>query len=434
MPGVKAVIDAILGGIQAYRDLTSSVDAAINGVSTAIGGIQTAVVNLQTAEAEYRAEQYKGELLQDERAQWRQQMSNEATASRYADMFNRVQRNIALTKYSTAFDTAQRYVWELAKVYDYETGLLSSDEKSGTQFLADIVATRSLGVEGVPIASGTTDGGLYDVVARMKANWDVLEGRLGINNPDKPTKWFSLRHDNYRIGLSNAVDKAWQQMLVNSIVTDIGSDADFRRYCQPLALSASASQGPAIVLTFETSIWGDRNFFDNPLVPGNEQFSAADYATKIDAVGVYFQGYDEHAVAGGLFVREPNVYLVPIGIDCMRSPAGTDDRKVLGWSVVDQVLPLPYAIGSTELDDPSWISTFSGSGGSAANIRRHSTLRMGYNLTSNRLVGRSAWNTKWMLVIPARSLGSDQKTILQTFAGKVKDIKLGIRAYSRQGN
>ena len=431
---IRAVFDNAVALYEEQRDNMRSVDAAIDGVSAAISGIESAVISLQTAEAEYRAEQYKGELLQEERALWRQQMSNEATASRYADMFNRVQRNIALTKYSTAFDTAQRYVWELAKVYDYETGLLSSDEKSGTQFLADIVATRSLGVEGVPIASGTTDGGLYDVVARMKANWDVLEGRLGINNPDKPTKWFSLRHDNYLIGLSNSVDKAWQQVLVNSIVTDIGANADFRRYCQPLALSASASQGPAIVLTFETAIWGDKNFFGKPLVPGNEQFSAADYATKIDAVGVYFQGYDEHAVAGGLFVREPNVYLVPIGIDCMRSPAGTDERKVLGWSVVDQVLPLPYAIGSTELDDPSWISTFSGSGGSAANIRRHSTLRMGYNLTSNRLVGRSAWNTKWMLVIPARSLGSDQKTILETFAGKVKDIKIGIRAYSRQGN
>ena len=431
---VQALFDEIVSMITSARTNRREMQAAIDGVSTAISGIETAVVNLKTAEAAYRAEQYKGDLLQDERALWRQQMSNRATASRYADMFNRVQRNIALTKYSTAFDTAQRYVWELAKVYDYETGLLSSDEKSGKLFLADIIATRTLGVEGVPIASGTTDGGLYDVVARMKANWNVLEGRLGINNPDKPTKWFSLRYDNFRIGYSNGTDRAWGTVLKNRIVDDIGADADFRRYCQPLALSTSAVQGPGIVLTFETSIWGDRNFFGNPLVPGNEQFSAADYATKIDAVGVYFQGYDEYAVAGGSFVREPNVYLVPIGIDCMRSPAGTDDRKVLGWSVVDQVLPLPYAIGSTELDDPSWISTVSGPSGVAANIRRHSTLRMGYNLTSNRLVGRSVWNTKWMLVIPARSLGSDKEDILRTFAEKVKDIKIGIRAYSRQGN
>ena len=424
------------------RDINHALDAAIGNVKSAVEGIQAAVANLSTAEAEYRAELYKGDLLQEERARWRQQMSNEATASRYADMFNRVQRNIALSKYSTAFDTAQRYVWELAKVYDYETGLLSSDEKSGKQFLADIVCTRSLGAEGVPIASGTTDGGLYDVVARMKANWDVLKGRLGINNPDKPTKWFSLRHDLREISLDASQDEKWKDWLRGSVVDDIGKLPDFIRYCQPLALSEAGKakgQGPGIVLTFGTSIYGDKNFFGKNLKPGDTQFSAADYATKIDAVGVYFQGYDEFADASGFFVREPNVYLVPIGYDCMYSPAGTDDRKTLRWTVVDQVLPLPYAIGSTELDNPSWISSFTGANGETTNIRRHSTLRMGYNLTSNRLVGRSAWNTKWMLIIPARSIGSDNDGILRgndnkNFVEKVKDIKIGIRAYSRQGN
>ena len=91
-------------------------------------------------------------------------------------IYDEAERNAALAKYSTSFDTAQRYVWELAKVYDYETGLLSTDPQSGKKFLADIVATRSLGQEGVTIDSSTTDGGLWDVVTRMKANWDVLKG------------------------------------------------------------------------------------------------------------------------------------------------------------------------------------------------------------------------------------------------------------------
>lgn len=38
----------------------------------------------------------------------------------------------------------------------------------------------------------------------------------------------------------------------------------------------------------------------------------------------------------------------------MRAPAGTT-RKVLGWTVVDQVMPLPYTIGSSQLDDEAWI-------------------------------------------------------------------------------
>ena len=78
----------------------------------------------------------------------------------------------------------------------------------------------------------------------------------------------------------------------------------------------------------------------------------------------------------------------------LRAPAGAT-RKVLGWNVVDQVLPLPYTIGSAQLEDDSWISTMRGLDGtsdSAVTIRRHSTLRAG------------------------------------------GDIRLGIKAYSRSGN
>ena len=173
-----------------------------------------------------------------------------------------------------------------------------------------------------------------------------------------------------------------------------------------------------------------------------EEFSAADYATKIDAVGVYFENYDKavvsetNKVGSVALAKEPNVYLVPIGNDVMRSPAGTE-RKELCWKVVDQVLPLPYTIGSTELDSAGGISSmvgFDGTSDSGAGIRRHSTLRAGYNFTSTRLVGRSAWNTRWMLVIPASSLNSNFEEALKTFRETVTDIKIGIRAYSRSGN
>ena len=98
----------------------------------------------------------------------RKQQSNIAVARRYQDMFYRVQRNAALSKFDTAFDVAQRYVWQLAKVYDYETGLLSSDPLAGDAFLHEIVATRALGEKGVSIVADGTDGGLWDVVTRMK--------------------------------------------------------------------------------------------------------------------------------------------------------------------------------------------------------------------------------------------------------------------------
>jgi hypothetical protein len=120
----------------------------------------------------------------------------------------------------------------------------------------------------------------------------------------------------------------------------------------------------------------------------------------------------------------------------MRSPAGTD-RAVLGWNVVDQVLPLPYTVGSDELDATDWISTFSGLDGtsdSTAKIRRHSTLRAGADFKSTRLVGRSAWNDKWIVVIPASAIDADRDKAMNLIESGVKDVKLGIRAYSRQGN
>ena len=432
---LKTAFDRSIDWYYAVRDNGAKLQAAVNDVSAAISSAQEKLAALDTAQAAYRAEVERGERVQQEREQWRRQLANEATASRYADMFNRVERNLALSRYTTAFDTAQRYVWELAKVYDYETGLLSSDARSGRQFLADVIATRSLGEEGVSISSQTTDGGLYDVVNRLKENWAVLKGRLGINNPDKPEKWFSLRYENFRISPEADGDEMWRMRLASFKVDDIRADPFFRRYCQPLA-GVTGEKEPGLVIAFSTSINGAKNFFGRDLMGGQSQFSPADYATRIVGVGIDFTGYDAlTAQTRTGLALEPNVYLVPVGADYMRAPAGTEEREVLKWNVVDQVMPLPYAIGSTQLDDAGWFSSLAGADGiGIGTIRRHSTLRAGPAFNSTRLVGRSVWNDRWLLVIPAASLNSDRERALETFINGVKDIRLGIKAYSRQGN
>ena len=435
LSALQTLFDMSVDWYTSVRDNGAQLQAAVDGVAAAIGAVQEKLAALDAAQAAYRAEVERGERLQQEREQWRRQLANEATTSRYADMFSRVERNLALSRYTTAFDTAQRYVWELAKVYDYETGLLSSDARSGRQFLADIVATRSLGEEGVSISSQTTDGGLYDVVNRLKENWSVLRGRLGINNPDKPEKWFSLRYENFRISPGQDGDEMWRMRLRSFKVDDIRADPFFRRYCQPLA-GVTGEKEPGLVIAFSTSINGAKNFFGRDLMGGQSQFSPADYATRIVGVGVDFAGYDAlTAQTRTGLALEPNVYLVPVGADYMRAPAGTEEREVLKWNVVDQVMPLPYAIGSTELDDSGWFSSLAGADGiGIGTIRRHSTLRAGPAFNSTRLVGRSVWNDRWLLVIPAASLNSDRERALETFIGGVKDIRLGIKAYSRQGN
>ena len=421
-----------------------SIASLLAEVYSAARDVQTAYGALAAAEAAYRAEVAKGDRLLAERETLRKQQSNGAVASRYADMFYRVQRNAALSKFRTAFDVAQRYVWQLAKVYDYETGLLSSDRQAGDAFLRETIATRALGVRDVSVVADGTDGGLWDVVTRMKGNWDVLKGRLGVNNPDASTKRFSLRYSLLRIKPGAEGDAAWRQALRGYWVDDILADTEFTRYCQPPQGSGPTVREPGLVIPFSTAVNLAENFFGKPLLGGETTFSSSDYAVKIHSVGVRFEGYDALATptADGLAV-EPNVYLVPVGRDYMRAPAGTT-RETLAFRVVDQVLPLPYAVGSSELDDEGWVASFSGLDGttdSAATIRRHSTLRAGEDIDNSRLVGRSVWNDRWLLVIPASSLSSDRARALETFIkgmdsdkdGRidvpgVSDIVLGIKA------
>ena len=107
-------------------------------------------------------------------------------------------------------------------------------------------------------------------------------------------------------------------------------------------------------------------------------------------------------------------------------------------STLTVLTPLrPISRKPDELDATDWISTFSGLDGtsdSTAKIRRHSTLRAGADFKSTRLVGRSAWNDKWIIVIPASAIDADYDRAMNLIESGVKDIKLGIRAYSRSGN
>ena len=51
-----------------------------------------------------------------------------------------------------------------------------------------------------------------------------------------------------------------------------------------------------------------------------------------------------------------------------------------------------------------------------------------------RLVGRSAWNTRWLLIIPGATLNSDAVQGLQNFINSVTDIKLVLATYGSSGN
>ena len=83
-----------------------SVYTLLADVYSAARDVQTAYAALSAAEAAYRAEVAKGDRLLAERETLRKQQSNNAVANRYADMFYRVQRNAALSKFNAAFAVA----------------------------------------------------------------------------------------------------------------------------------------------------------------------------------------------------------------------------------------------------------------------------------------------------------------------------------------
>ena len=68
-------------------------------------------------------------------------------------------------------------------------------------------------------------------------------------------------------------------------------------------------------------------------------------------------------------------------------------------------------------------------------------------MNCTRLIGRSAWNSKWLLIIPAGSMNSDREAALAACLGGadhnrdgkrgyegVSDIKIGLKTYSASGN
>lgn len=443
------------------KDLNAQISDAIGGYLSALDQVQVAWGDLLEAQERYNKLIADGQRILDEREMVRKQAVNTLSRARYNDMFFRLTQNEGMGRYSTAFDLAQKYVWLAAKAYDYETGgqLALASDGSGKQFLNEIVGARMIGETdgGSPMLwGGDGDAGLSDILARMKANWLVLKPRLGINNPQQEVTWFSLRQEAFRIKPEAAGNAAWRTELSKHWVDNLLTDPVYKRLCQPLqSQDGLAFNEPALVIPFSTTIDFAKNFFGQDLAGGDSSFSSSHFTTKIYAAGVYFDGYN-NVMQSGVYpqlANQPYVYLVPVGSDNMRVPGM--DNEVLSYNVVDQVIPVPFPIGSGHLDQ-SWAdlyNDYTGGVDAQTKIRHHPLFRASTTPTDNAtylskdLIGRSVWNTKWVLIVPAGSLGADRTKALQTFIqgidsnrdglpdqDAVQDIKIGFRSYSNNGN
>ena len=462
MSSASQTYSYVVGRVGGWEKLISSVQ----NVNSSLGSVSTALTALQSAQEKVSQVIQKGRGIMETRELVRQQAVNNIAKMRYNDTFFRKLRNEALTKYESAFRIAQIYAFLAAKAYAYETGSSFAPGTPGEELLRQIVGARSLGEvdgDGNPIDGGVGDSGLAGALAKLDANWATAKTQLGINNPQSYASWFSLRHGLFRILPNELGDNAWQKELAKYWCDDIRNNSEFVRYCQPFVSQFGlADSEPGLIIPFETTIDFAKNLFGKDLAFEDAQFDSSWYATKISAAGVWFEGYNEKRAGytgASAFSTTPNVYLVPVGIDKMREP-GSDGETVSEFTVVDQTVPVPHALSAAEVAEANRLPLYTdgefGGADAVTRIRRHPSFRAYFGdtgeqpndtaLDAMRLTGRSVWNTRWLLVIPAGTLHANREQALQAFiygldtdrdgvidVNPVRDIRIGFKTYSNSG-
>jgi hypothetical protein len=440
-------------------------EGALQGDLQTINNQEVAVSDAMAA---YQNQVAKGNQIQAERLTFRQSAASSIQNYRVENAAFGLFQNEDLQRYQTLFNTAQQYAYLAAQAYDYETGLLNTPQ--GQAFLQEIISSQAIGVvnNGQPQVTGSDQGdpGISSALAEMDADWQVLKGRLGFNNPDGYGTIVSLRSENYRVLPTSDGNMAWQQILQNGRVANLLADPDVKRYCMQVD-NGSGLPVPGIELTFSTTIANGLNLFGNQLSPGDHDFSASSFATKIFAVGVDLDGYigmDNPAAGGGVSPPDPTldpnalsatpyIYLIPVGADSMRTPPLGDTSTIRTWNVDDVAIPLPYNVSSSDFSSTPFYTSASSLSEPLFAIRKYQAFRpvsttsvfntdifgadgslQPSQYANTRLIGRSVWNSKWKLIIPGQTLLADPNQGLDRFINSVDDIKLYFITYSSAGN
>lgn len=409
--------------------------------------IQSLQEALQQSAARYSSALARGLRLLQDYQRFQKETAAKVQTTRYKDMAFRIFRNDALQKYQAQFDLAATYVYMAARAFDYETNFDPDDSRSPRGLMSRIVRSRAIGLiqDGQPQVGGATgDPGLTDAMARMFSSWLVLQGQLGFNNPSREEMQFSLRKEFFRIpaaGITN--DLLWRATLERMIVPNLYDLPQFKRYAR---FVSARTVEPGLVIPFSTTIDLGLNFFGRPLGGGDHAYDSSHFATKIRSVGVWFNNFNNLALSD-----TPRVFLIPVGSDVMRSPAGNLSRT-REWKIVEQSIPLPSLLGGTVPSELDWTPVNDTLSESFVDIRQYAPFRAyhdaGYNRSQvtydSRLIGRSVWNTEWWLVIPAGFLSSDRTEGLQRLingasvngtrdGNGIKDILMLFQTYSYQG-
>jgi len=400
--------------------------------------------SLRQLSDQYRSKLDEGGRLVDQRAAFNKQVAAQTQRNRYQDMTFRVSRNHMLQTYRDSFDLASRYAYLAATAYDYETNFSVTDPASPADAFSAIIRARTI----------------YDLtqaLTKLNANHEVLRAQLGLNNEQRETGAISYRRECLRILGTGQVqpnapanqfpapgqdsDTLWKQALQKARVPDLWQVPEFRQNCRPFAAATDTAGNPVpqpgIVLRFASDISSGKNFFGKSLSGGDQAYSTSHYATKIFSTGVTFDGYKSDDIQQDL-ATAPRVFFIPAGMDVMRVSRTDDPNELRKWKVVEQAIPVPFPATNAMINQSGYIPLLDGLDGHYGDQRKFSDFRA-YPDTSDvptvdtRLLGRSIWNTQWMLIIPGATLSADPDVGLDRFIDQVSDIKFIFDSYGQSG-
>ena len=124
-------------------------------------------------------------------------------------------------------------------------------------------------------------------------------------------------------------------------------------------------------------------------------------------------------------------------------PDASNPDTYRAWNIIDQKLPIPYKASTSTLDRSNYNPIIDNINDRYGDTRRFSAFRAHHNSTGegaeddmvydSRLVGRSVWNTEWVLIIPGRSLNYNGNEGITRLINQISDIELYFDTYGMSG-